>query len=249
MANLKTKLLLIILSLSAAHVAFSYVASSSHYLLQSDSVNFGGGFSTSSEFRLQDTLGEAGTVLASSTAILSSGYQAMSVDVYIAVSAAQNASMTPVINGIGGGSSNGSADWVVQTDNPAGYELSIKAAASPALSSGANSFLDYLPSFSEPDFTWTTGQSESRFGYTVEGDNVVDFFKDNGVSCGAGSSNAQDKCWMGFSTTNRTIAQSVAANYPATATTTVKFRAEVGSRKIQERGVYESTVILTAITL
>lgn len=228
----------------------AYVASSSNYVLQSDSVNFGGGYSTSSNYKIQDTLGEIGSGLySSSTMILSGGYQAMTVDVYLALTSPENPTMSPAIDGIDGGTANGSAIWHISTDNSAGYELSIKADNTPAMTSGADSFADYVPSFSTPDYAWNTPASESRFGFSPEGDDIASSFLDNGVSCNVGALDTANACWVGFSTTNQVIARSTSGNYPTGASTTIKFRAEAGASKNQPQGSYSANIIVTAITL
>jgi len=252
MANLKSHIFISVLAIAVSVVglALGYSASSSNYILQSDSVNFGGGYSTSTSYHMQDTLGEIGTgILSSSTAILAGGYQAMPLDIYIAVTSPNFATMTPVVNGIGGGVSNGSSTWVVQTDNPAGYEMSVHATASPALAYGSKYFSDYQPSYAEPDYNWTTGEHESRFGFSPEGNDLVSTFRDDGVSCGSGVLDTSEKCWTGFSLSNQLVARSSTANYPVGASTTIKFRAQVGAKKAQYEGSYSATVIMTAVTL
>ncbi|MCX6713102.1 MAG: hypothetical protein NTY66_02765 [Candidatus Vogelbacteria bacterium] len=238
------------LSIITAGWAFGYTASSTHYILQSDSLNFGGGYSTSSDYSLQDTLGEiASGILTSSSSIMSGGYQAMPLNTYIAVASPADVALTPTISGVGGGISNGSSTWVVQTDNPAGYELSARASTSPAMKQGGSSFADYLPSYAEPDYAWNTPATESRFGYTPEGDDIPATFKDNGISCGTGSLDTSASCWQGFSLTDRVVARGSSPNYPSWATTTVRFRAEIGSQKPQQSGTYTATIIVTAVTL
>jgi len=246
---LKILIILIFFGLTFS-LAQSYVASSSNYILQSDSVNFGGGYSTSSSYKLQDTLGEVGSGLYSSTTmIMNGGYQAMPLDTYLAITSPSDPIMSPVINGVGGGVSNGSSTWQVQTDNSAGYELSVKADTSPAMVSGENSFGDYVPSFSAPDYSWNTSVSESRFGFSPEGGDLVSSFFDNGVSCGSGVLDTVDSCWTGFSTVNQVISRSSLPNYPTGASTTIKFRAEVGSKKAQLKGNYQANITVTAVTL
>jgi hypothetical protein len=252
MANIKwPKIIILVLSFGTlVSVAQSYVASSSNYILQSDSVNFGGGYSTSSSYKLQDTLGEIGSgFYSSSTMVLNGGYQAMPLDIYLAVSSPSNPQMSSVINGVGGGVSNGSSTWQVQTDNPAGYELSVRAGNTPAMTFGEFSFSDYVPSFSNPDYGWSTPDNESRFGFSPEGSDLLNIFLDNGLNCGGGILDTQDACWAGFSTTDQVIARSSLPNYPIGASTTIKFRAEVGSRKIQSKGSYQANVVVTAVAL
>jgi hypothetical protein len=251
MANLNWLKILIIVSFFgfAVSLAQSYVASSSNYVLQSDSINFGGGYSSSSSYKIQDTLGEIGSGSSTITMILNGGYQAMPLDIYLAITSPSNPVMSAVINGVGGGASNGSSTWQVQTDNPAGYELSVKADTSPALTADANSFADYVPSFSAPDYTWNTPASESRFGFSPEGDDIISSFLDNGVSCNTGVLDTEDTCWTGFSTTNQVVSRSALPNYPTGASTTLKFKAEVGSSKVQQSGSYSASVTVTAVTL
>mgnify|MGYP001604268538 FL=1 len=50
-----------LLILGLAWPALAYVASSTNYRLQADSLNFAGNLSTSSSYNLQDTGGELGT--------------------------------------------------------------------------------------------------------------------------------------------------------------------------------------------
>jgi len=249
----RLKFTLIISAVAFGAMAFfvsAYTASSTNYILQSDSVNFGGGYSTSTKYGLQDTLGEIGTgILSSSTEILSGGYQAMFSDVYISVTSPATAPMSPAISGISGGISNGSSTWLVKTDNPAGYEMSVHAATSPALSSGSDSFADYVPSYSEPDYTWTTGASESRFGFSPEGADIVSSFLDDGVSCGSGLLDTADKCWTGFSTSDTLVSRLESPTDSEGASTTVKFRAEAGAKKVQKEGSYSANVTMTAVTL
>lgn len=252
MANLNWfKIMIIFVFFStASSLAQSYVASSSNYILQSDSVNFGGAYSSSSSYKLQDTLGEIGSGMYSSTTmIMNGGYQAMPLDIYLAVSSPSNPVMSAVINGVGGGVSNGSSTWNIETDNPAGYELSIRADTSPAMTFDVNSLADYTPSFSSPDYSWNTPAEESRFGFSPEGQDILNSFMDNGVSCGVGALDTVDACWTGFSTANQVISRTATPNYPTGASTTLKFRAEVGANKAQQKGSYRANITVTAVTL
>ena len=52
--------------LSSASITLAYVASSTNYRIQADSVNGGGLLSTSTSYRVEDTLGEAGVGTSSS---------------------------------------------------------------------------------------------------------------------------------------------------------------------------------------
>ncbi len=225
-----------------------YVASSTNYRLQSDSLNTGGGFSSSAGYGLEDTVGEQATTDSTSTSfLLSSGYQAMPLDTYIAVTSPGPAVLTPALNGGGAGESFASTTWSVITNNPAGYTFAARAGQAPALFSGSNSFADYQPAAAAPDYGWTISASESRFGFVATGEDIVQTFKNNGVSCNTGSGNNNLHCWTGFSLTDQTLARATIANYPTSTDTTVTFRAAIGSTKIQSAGTYQANIIVTAV--
>ena len=230
-------------------VAFAYVASSTNYRIQSDSINTGGELSTSTSYRVEDTLGESSTGTSSSaTYVIKAGYQQMH-ESYLAVSAPGNITLAPSIASLGGGVANGFAAWTVTTDNEAGYTMNIRASTSPALSSGANSFANYVPAGVGPDFTFTTPVAASRFGFTPEGVDIVQKYKDNGVSCNAGSSDTASACWGPLLTTSDTVSTRTAANHPSGTATTIRFRAESGASNVQPAGLYVATTTLTVLAL
>lgn len=230
-------------------VALAYVASSTSYRIQSDSVNMGGGLSSSPSYVAEDTLGESGTGTSSSaTYVINAGYQQMH-ESYLAVSVPGNITLSPNIPSLGGGVANGSAVWTVTTDNEAGYTMNIRASTSPALTSGANSFANYSSSTSTPDFTFATPASSSYFGFTPEGADIVQKYKDNGVSCNTGTSDTASACWDPLLTTSDTIVTRMSANQPAGTATTIRFRAESGVSNVQPAGLYVATTTLTVFAL
>ncbi len=229
--------------------AQAYVASSSNYVIQSDSVNTGGGLSTSTSYRTQDTIGESGVGTSSSpTYQLRGGYQQMQ-ETYLAISAPGNITMSPNIPSVGGGVANGVSLWTVTTDNPAGYTMNIAAALAPALQSGVNSFADYVPGGANPDFTFTTAAAASNFGFSPEGSDIVQKYKDNGASCNAGALDSGSACWSPLSTTLNTIVTRTTPNHPSGTATTVRFRAASGASNTQPGGSYTATATLTVIAL
>lgn len=242
-AGLCTITLVCTLTLSSAQVM-----ESGNYQIQSDSINFGGGFSSSSNYTLESTAGEVGTGLSDSANFgLGAGYQQMQ-SVYIALSGVTNVSLSPSIPGVTGGTSNGSTTVTVITDSPSGYLLTIAAENSPAMNKGGDSIADYVPA-GVPDFDFTTDATDAHFGYTPEGEDVVDRFLDDGDSCDDGSANAPLKCWDGLSLTEESIASSMLPNHPDGATTTVHFRVGVGSSVVQAPGTYIATTTITALPL
>ncbi len=78
------------------------------YRIESDSVNFAGGLSSSTNYALESTLGEIATGESGSTSFnLKAGYQQMTSS-YIALTTPASVIMTPALSGIVGGESNGS---------------------------------------------------------------------------------------------------------------------------------------------
>ncbi len=225
---------------------------SSSYQIQSDSVNFGGGLSSSTNYSLESTAGEIATGPSNSaTFSLRAGYQQMQ-EVYISLTGASAVVMSPSIPGVSGGTANGSTTVTVTTDSPSGYQLTISAESSPAMQKGGDTILDYTPSApSEPDFSFTTTSVDAHFGYSPEGVDIVQRFLDNGTdTCNTGASEETSlSCWDGLSTSNVTIASDTNANHPNGATTTINFRVGIGGSVVQAPGTYIATTTLTALSL
>lgn len=237
--------LIVLFSLSSA---FAQVMQSTNFQIQSDSINFSGGLSTSTNYVLESTVGEVGTGRATSTNYaLRAGYQQMH-EVYIALTGAANVTLSPSLAGVTGGTSNGSTTVLVTTDSMAGYALTIASEGSPAMQKGGDSIADYIPS-GETDFVFTTGSSDAHFGYSPQGTDIVQRFKDNGSSCNTGSFDTSLACWDGLSTADETIASDNSANHPVGATTTINFRVGVGGAVMQAPGVYTATTTITALPL
>lgn len=228
----------------------AYVASSDNYRIQSDSINFGGQLSTSTNYQLEDTLGEIGTGTSSDAFNLHAGYQAMNEDVYLSVSSPSDVSLSPAIDTTIGGTADGQALWTVTTNNPAGYSMTASANTSPALHSATDSFSDLSVAVSgTPDFSWVSPTNQANFGYTVEGTDASSFFLDNGSVCGVGVLQTVNKCWLGFSTSAKTISVKNSSNHPVGSDTTIKFRAQTDSGRNLTAGTYQAiiNVIVTVL--
>ena len=229
-------------------VSFAQVMQSTNYRIQADSVNFGGGYSSSTNYVLESTAGEIATGDSGSTNYnLRAGYQQM-LGSSISMSAPASVTMTPSIPGITGGTANGSTTVTVTTDSPAGYTLTILADTSPALMKGPDSIADYVP-VGVPDFTFTTGASDSHFGYSPSGIDTATRFKDDGATCNTGVLETALACWDGLDTVAETISQRTSGNTPSGSTTTVNFRVGIGGSMGQTAGVYTATTTLTALSL
>ena len=223
--------------------------SSSNYSIERDSINFGGGLSDSPNYIQESTFGEIATGPSESLSYkLLAGYQQMD-DVFLSLSSSGNVTLLPAIDGIVGGTADGSSTVTVTTDNSAGYALYIRASSSPALVSGSNSFTDYTPTGADPDFVFSIAISSSAFAFTPEGSDIVAKYRDDSSVCNAGVNVTAERCWLGLTTGNELISQSFSPNYPAGAITTLRFRAESGSSNTQPAGTYIATTTVRAIAL
>jgi hypothetical protein len=170
-------------------------------------------------------------------------------EAYISISVfPQSVTLLPAISGVAGGQGNGSTTITVLTDNLAGYTLQVKSQTSPALKSNSYYFSDYTPQTQDPDFEWQVPPTTSEFGFTPEGEDIVQKFKDNGSVCNIGNLDTLLACWYFFSTQDQTISQSFLPNHPSGSQTILRFRAESGSQNLQPSGIYQAQIVITAFT-
>lgn len=244
-------LILTSLALSIWTVGFAQVRSSTNYQLQSDSVNIGGGLSSSTSYVQESTVGEIATGPSDSTSYsLRAGYQQMQ-EVFLSLTPPNNVIMDTPIDGIGGGTSNGSTSFNVVTDSPSGYQVIISAEADPAMvRTGGSEIIGDYPADTTPDFSFTFGSADAFFGMTAEGADISAAFRDNGALCNVGSGDTVNACWRGLNDQNNIIvAQNTNANIPSGATTTLKFRVGIGSTAGVIAGTYVATTTITALPL
>ena len=227
--------------------AFSLMQSA-NYKIQFDSVNIGGTDSSSTNYQLQDTIGEVGTSNSASTNFqMRAGYQQMNSS-YVTITT-QSTVNTGNIPGIGANYVSVHEDVKVTTDSYGGYQLFAVASSSPAMTSGSYYFDDYEPAGPEPDYDFLIGPTESLFGFSVSGTDVIQRYRNNGTYCNAGSNSTPEKCWDGFSTTTKPISRSSSSNHPGGTITRFDYRAAIGLNKIQESGSYSADITITAIAL
>ncbi len=225
------------------------VRQSSSYQLQSDSVNFGGGYSSSTNYQQESTAGEIATGENSSTNYnLYAGYQQMQ-EVYLALSSTGNVSMTPPLSGIGGGIANGSTTFTAVTDSASGYQMTMAMENDPAMQFGAYSIDDYTPSGANPDLHFSIAANEAEFAFSPYGDDIVTRYQNNGAGCNVSGTASRTACWDSPSTTDVTIAQNTSPNHPDGATTTVYFRVGIGGAAVKVPGDYVATSTVTLLAL
>lgn len=228
----------------------AYVMGSGTYRMDTDSLNSAGtSFSTSSSYSLGSTLGEFGTGFSSSSAYrMSAGYWTPD-DTYISISSSVDANLGAV-SGLLGGIGNASSTWTVTTNNSAGYALSVVSGTYPALKAPAAGIDDYVTAGADPDYAFSIPASDARFGFTPEGIHITSRFKDNGSACNTGSGDTADACWDGFATTSKTVSSGSISNHPSGTPTTLKYRVQIGSGKIQDSSPsYEASITVTATAL
>jgi len=122
------------------------------------------------------------------------------------------------------------------------------ASTSPALKAGSYSFADYTSASSGiPDYNWSITSATSEFGFSAEGLDITQSFKDDGSSCATSTQDAANKCWYGFSTTAQQISQAYSVNYPLGKATTIKLQAQAGSTRSQESGTYSAIITTTVV--
>lgn len=245
LATFLTAVIFVFINVTAAQVM-----TSSSYQLQSDSVNVGGGLSSSTSYVQESTVGEVATGPSDSTTYsLRAGYQQMQ-SVYLSMSDADNVVMDTALGGFAGDASNGSTTVTIITDSPSGYQLTITAENSPAMQreGGGGSIADY-DAGGVADFTFTYADSEALFGFSPSGVDIVQAFKDDGGNCNVDSGDTLLACWDGLSTSDTNIAESGIPNHPDGATTTIYFRVGVGAIAGTVSGFYTATATLTALPL
>lgn len=168
---------------------------------------------------------------------------------------ASSITLSPSLGGITGGTSLGSTQVIVNTNESTGYTMTLTASSSLGMIGNASS-TNYIPAYATSssfaaDYNFNVPANKAYFGYTVEASTTSDLssaFKDNGSSCGTGSLDNADKCWVGATSTPFTI---INRNYwtPASgATTTLKFRVTINSNPspVIPDDTYVATTTLTA---
>lgn len=165
---------------------------------------------------------------------------------------ANDVTMTPTLQGLTGGNAFGTSTVLVNTNNPTGYNMTIKFATTTALQGvGVSSDIPNYPAGSgTPDYAWALGANTAGFGYTVVGD-VTTTFKNDGASCNTGVSNTSGKCWymQSDASTTQAIINRATATPGTGATTTIVFQVGITANPSPaiQTGFYNATATLTAV--
>lgn len=152
--------------------------------------------------------------------------------------------------------STGSAVWNVKTNDPDGYNLSVKADSSPAMVSGSNSFLDYTEAVSGTPDAWSLDSNTIQFGFSGIGTDVENVNSDqyaaNGQTLcddGVASSTVNSTIkFLGFETSNQLLATRSATTTTSGVDTRICFAA--GQNGVYApAGVYSATITATAVAI
>jgi hypothetical protein len=223
---------------------------SSQYKIQFDSVNSGGGLSSSPSYGIQDTIGEVVSGESQSEQFkMFAGYQYMNTT-FISISDASNINLGSM-SGLLANHTEGTTSWTVLTDSSSGYILQINATGTPALRDPVTnvSFQDYIPSSSNPDFGIIVPSGSSVFAFSPTGTDLAQAYRHNGSTCAIGL-NVSGGCWNGFGTSTKTISSRTTSNHTGGGSvTSLTVRAANGSNHIQPAGAYQAVIVVTALSL
>jgi len=179
--------------------ALAVVSSSNSYSIGADSLNFIGGTASSSDYQLWETGGETSPGGSfSNNYILTAGYQRMTYGgISVDLPSSSTVVLTPNIDVQTGGQSNGSLSWSITTSG-GGYYANLKKDSSFAGQYGVVDpfYRQFISDYYEDiTYGWSVPDGYSVFGFSPEGDDIIDAYHDDGNSCGSGS--GLGNCWQG----------------------------------------------------
>ncbi|MCB9812612.1 hypothetical protein H6778_03070 [Candidatus Nomurabacteria bacterium] len=165
-----------------------------------------------------------------------------------------NITMTGPINGVTGGQATGTTQFVVQSNNSAGYYVEIDFfdnGTSEAMlgdETASESLRNYSGATSTPSFGYTASTA-AQFAYTVTSTTSSDtgpLFLNNTTICGAGAVQSANTCWMTPSTTPIVIVdRDSAATTGATSTITFNVTVPSGATPVPQAETYTATATLS----
>ena len=243
----KTMLTVFCLGMSTS-VVMATVMESTHYSMQSDSVNVGGVYGTCMSYTMEDTIGEIATGNSTSTSYnLHAGYQQMH-ESSISISTGSDIILTAL--SMNQDTAVGNISWTITTDDVAGYELSVNASTDPALQDSGTSeqFTDYTESTPGTPETWSVS-SAYEFGFSARGSDVSTGTWGTDADCIAGADIPSTTLkWRGFDgTTSIDIASRASRTAPSGIVTNLCVATEQNG-VFAPSGTYTATITATAVT-
>ncbi len=173
----------------------------------------------------------------------------VTLDVTAGITISDGAPVTMSPNlGITADSSIGTSSWLIKTNGVDGYTLAVKASASPALVSSANSLADYTEAVAGTPEVWSVASGDKEFGYSAYGTDTDTGVWGTAASCGAAGIPDVAQKYVGFLTSDKTIATRATVTPTTGITTTICFAAEQDTIYAAS-GTYTATITATATTL
>lgn len=171
----------------------------------------------------------------------------LTVDSGITISDGADVTMAPNI-GLTTNGSIGDSSWTVKTNDGNGYTLAVKASTSPALQSATSSFADYTEASAGVPELWSVGSGDKEFGYSAYGTDSSTATWGTSASCGSAGTPAAAEKYVGFTTSDKTIATRTSVTPVAGIDTTICFAAEQNG-VYADQGAYTATITATATVL
>lgn len=168
----------------------------------------------------------------------------LNVDSGLILSDGANVTMSPNL-GISADSSIGASSWIAKTNSSTGYTLAVKASSSPALKNGViSSFADYTEGTPGTPETWSVESGTYQFGYSAYGDDTIDATWGTATGCGSGGIPDANGKYLGFTTSDKTIANRSTVTPTSGIQTNICFSAEQNDIYAPS-GTYTATITAT----
>lgn len=237
-----------IISFSLASVLVPFLAlaamSSPNYKVPSDVFGDGGGWGTSENFGVYDTIGEDIIGPGSSANYgVNAGFWQADMFATISLDCGHTVAMGAIAGSGQSSLMTNSSTCTVITDNGTGYSLSWKASSAEMLSA-SDSFPAYTPGTPNTPENWSVANTDAEWGGHLGATSTTV----NTGTWGSADTYGGGK-WLNIGTSDFGIATRSTPTSLAGDDEVIWFGAEVGSSKIQPTGNYTVTVTMTAVTL
>lgn len=178
----------------------------------------------------------------------------LTVDSGISITAAPDVTMSNMSVTVN--NSTGWAVWNVKTNSAGGYTLGVKASTTPAMRNGTNSFEDYSEATPGTPDVWSVDSGKYEFGFSGLGSDVVNVNSDQYAAtgqtvCDNGSASSTVNAtlrYLGFTTSDQTLASRSSTTTPSGVDTRVCFAAGQNGAYAPS-GLYQATITATATAI
>ena len=221
----------------------SFGMESTTYEIDSDIIGSFGDTGTSTTYSLQDSGGEVGTGILSSSSFDMSGGFLQSGLYNISMDCDGSVSMGTIIGTGQSTLDTNSAECIIITDNPSGYQLTW-AASSATMQSGVDEIGPYTPESEDTPEGWAVDSYSSEWGGHVGATSTTVDTNEWGTADTYAGGN-----WLNIGLSPRVIVERTNQTSETGDNEIIWFGAEIGFNKFQPSGSYSVNVTLTATTL